>query len=556
MKVKVSHSQTLNESQEFDLSLTTKRGKEWLIGRSPDSDFFLDSSDVSRLHGKFFFQGGNYYFSDLDSRNGSMVNGKLAEKNQAYILRDKDIIRIGDFVLMMEEVISLSQQAETVVRIISPSQFSNWRSVENQTPQEVVTPVAEEHSQTPNEVETPEIADNVSVGNQTPQEVVTPVAEEFAPTPDEVETPELAKADSLKLDEVSSEATFIQLENAASPAEAIATDESTIQQDEAARVASIISNEADDTSTPAESKVTADVSSAIPEIEHPDFTYVQPRNIINQSEESTSQLGSTVSDENVDIATELTEDKATETINDVTPEIEEFDYTIVQVRDISDQFPEEKKPPEITAEPVEVVIVVASQESEDLVLNDRESLQTTEAESTQVSEVEEDATVLEETIISESESVNQTSEEVSETEEASVSEYPESLAQKRIVLIAHESKKSELADFVAEHQKFFSVCHTLAWSSVSEVLHQQAGITISQQIPAGTSGGYQLIASSIASGDISAVIFLRDFLQPQPGQANEDAMLRLCNINEALVATNVVTARAIVHYISHIESRK
>ncbi|MHC5830899.1 MAG: hypothetical protein ACYT04_86830, partial [Nostoc sp.] len=103
---------------------------------------------------------------------------------------------------------------------------------------------------------------------------------------------------------------------------------------------------------------------------------------------------------------------------------------------------------------------------------------TTESEtpvSTQLSEEIEEATVPEETIFSEFNSVNQSSEEVSETEQASVSEYPESLAQKHIVLVAHETKKSELVDFVAEHQKFFSVCHTLAWSSVSEVLSEQAG---------------------------------------------------------------------------------
>ncbi|MHC5728230.1 MAG: FHA domain-containing protein, partial [Nostoc sp.] len=127
MKVKVSTSPTQSELEEVDLTLTTRRGNECLIGRSPDSDLVLDSNDVSRLHGKFFTQGGNYYFCDVGSRNGSTVNGKLAEKDHSYILKDGDIIRIGDFVLMLEDEIPDSQQAETVVRIINPSVFSNWR---------------------------------------------------------------------------------------------------------------------------------------------------------------------------------------------------------------------------------------------------------------------------------------------------------------------------------------------------------------------------------------------------------------------------------------------
>jgi methylglyoxal synthase len=47
--------------------------------------------------------------------------------------------------------------------------------------------------------------------------------------------------------------------------------------------------------------------------------------------------------------------------------------------------------------------------------------------------------------------------------------------------------------------------------SVSEILSSQSGIIITEQISAATSGGYQTIAAKVASGDILAVIFLRDF---------------------------------------------
>ncbi|MBW4501591.1 MAG: methylglyoxal synthase [Scytonema hyalinum WJT4-NPBG1] len=751
MKVKVSHSPTLSEFPELDLSLANKKGREWTVGRSPDADLVLDSPDVSRLHGKFFFQGGNYYFCDFGSRNGSILNGKLAVTNQPYILRDGDIIRIGDFTLMMEEIISLPQQAETVVRIINPSLFSPRRStenadnasVDNQTPEvvslpekvsnesgdlktpvaeqffqttgevenpEIVnasadlkTPVAEQSFQTTGEVENPEIVNasadlktpvaeqsfqttgevenpeivNASADLKTPvaeqsfqttgevenPEIVnasadlkTPVAEQSFQTTGEVEIPEIANAASVKVEEVSSKVTVIQSEDTANQVEEISRLESTIQPSPAASQApSVLSNEATDIANQADEEVRADVGSQaaeiitppIPEIgEHSDFTYVQPRNIIDQFPDeitipqSTSKpaeavsISEAASDENVDIATQLTEDKASQPVNAVTPEVEELlNYTIVQRRDITglseektttkstsdsvdavSEAPEvvssvaapeskteapevvssvttpesETEAPEVVSsittpeskteapevvssittpesktEAPEVVSSVAAPESQDVALNKVE-LETINV-STQSEELEEDETASEVTTISESQSVSetpelssQTIEEVSETEsqqldeisETSVSEYPD-LSQKRIVLIAHESKKSELADFVAEHQKFFSLCHTITWSSVSELLHQEVGITISEQISAGTSGGYQTIASLVNSGDISAVIFLKDFLQPQPGQANEDAMLRLCNINQVVVATNVATAEAIVHYIKH-----
>ncbi|MCC5626572.1 hypothetical protein [Nostoc sp. CHAB 5715] len=123
------------------------------------------------------------------------------------------------------------------------------------------------------------------------------------------------------------------------------------------------------------------------------------------------------------------------------------------------------------------------------------------------------------------------------------------ISTKYVALIAHESKKSDLAKFVAQHQEFFSQCLTLAPPFISQILTQELDISISLQIPATTSGGYQTIASMVASGDIVAVILLKDFMMAQSSQANEEALLRVCNINEVLVATNIPTAEAIVHYI-------
>ncbi|MEJ1935873.1 hypothetical protein WDZ92_37235, partial [Nostoc sp. NIES-2111] len=95
---------------------------------------------------------------------------------------------------------------------------------------------------------------------------------------------------------------------------------------------------------------------------------------------------------------------------------------------------------------------------------------------------------------------------------------------------------------------------TISWPSVSEVLKQQAGITVSEEIPSPTSGGYQKINSLLNSGDVSAVIFLRDFLTPAPSPTNEETLLRMCNINQVLVATNLTTAEAIVHYLKHTKN--
>lgn len=116
MQIKIFNSRKLNETQNFNLYLATNNlKKECIIGRSPSSTIVLDSANVSRLHGKFFQQSGDYYFIDIGSRNGSIINGKLAEIDREYLLKPGDIVRIGEFVLIVEEMDVMRQDlAETV----------------------------------------------------------------------------------------------------------------------------------------------------------------------------------------------------------------------------------------------------------------------------------------------------------------------------------------------------------------------------------------------------------------------------------------------------------
>jgi len=130
-----------------------------------------------------------------------------------------------------------------------------------------------------------------------------------------------------------------------------------------------------------------------------------------------------------------------------------------------------------------------------------------------------------------------------------VSEVHKIISEKYIAFMAHDSKKPELAQFVAQHREFFSKCRTIATPSISEALYQQTGVAISRQTPLVPVGGYQAVASLVGSGEMLAVIFLRDFMLAQAGQANDEALLRLCNVNQVLLATNVATAEAIVNYL-------
>ncbi|MBE9008707.1 FHA domain-containing protein [Pseudanabaenaceae cyanobacterium LEGE 13415] len=102
MKVKVFNRQTQSEVTELDLTEALHEEESYLVGRSATASLVLESAEVSRLHGKFFQQDGSIYYMDLGSRNGSSINGNMAEVKQEYSLHAGDVIQAGEFVLVMQ----------------------------------------------------------------------------------------------------------------------------------------------------------------------------------------------------------------------------------------------------------------------------------------------------------------------------------------------------------------------------------------------------------------------------------------------------------------------
>jgi glycine betaine catabolism B len=112
--LKVLDKQT-GESQEKILTSEGLAQGGGLIGRNSKCDLMLNSSDVSRVHARIINQAGRYYFSDLGSTSGSIVNNEEAQTNQNFLLKPNDTIRIGDFVLTVTAVKSSSSRASNSI---------------------------------------------------------------------------------------------------------------------------------------------------------------------------------------------------------------------------------------------------------------------------------------------------------------------------------------------------------------------------------------------------------------------------------------------------------
>lgn len=66
-----------------------------LVGRTGRADIVIPDESVSRNHGRFLFKDGQLHFEDLDSMNGTWVNGQKLEANRPIALPPETAIEIG-----------------------------------------------------------------------------------------------------------------------------------------------------------------------------------------------------------------------------------------------------------------------------------------------------------------------------------------------------------------------------------------------------------------------------------------------------------------------------
>ncbi|MGH9858059.1 MAG: FHA domain-containing protein, partial [Acidobacteriota bacterium] len=67
------------------------------IGRTADNDVPLKSPIVSKRHSLIFRRGLEYYLKDMESNNGTNLNGVRLESGSEVILKNEDVIKIDPF---------------------------------------------------------------------------------------------------------------------------------------------------------------------------------------------------------------------------------------------------------------------------------------------------------------------------------------------------------------------------------------------------------------------------------------------------------------------------
>ena len=116
---------------------------------------------------------------------------------------------------------------------------------------------------------------------------------------------------------------------------------------------------------------------------------------------------------------------------------------------------------------------------------------------------------------------------------------------KAVALIAHDKQKAAMLDFARRHREVLARFPLVATATTGKLLSAELGLTIETML-SGPLGGDQQIGARIAEERIAAVFFLRDPLTAQPHEPDVTALLRVCDVHNVPLATNLRPAESLV----------
>lgn len=115
-----------------------------------------------------------------------------------------------------------------------------------------------------------------------------------------------------------------------------------------------------------------------------------------------------------------------------------------------------------------------------------------------------------------------------------------------IALIAHDSKKELMTQFCIAYCGILSRHSLCATATTGKIVSEATGLPIVKFL-SGSQGGAQQIGARIACNEIDLLLLFRDPLNPKPGESSDTNLVRLCDVHDIPVATNIATAEALIH---------
>lgn len=114
-----------------------------------------------------------------------------------------------------------------------------------------------------------------------------------------------------------------------------------------------------------------------------------------------------------------------------------------------------------------------------------------------------------------------------------------------IGLIAHDSKKKLMQNFCIAYRGILCKNELFATGTTGRLIEEVTNLTIHKHLT-GHLGGEQQLGAQIESNQIDLLIFLRDPLSPKSHEPDVNNIIRLCDVHNIPLASNLATAELLI----------
>ncbi|MCL1843742.1 MAG: methylglyoxal synthase [Defluviitaleaceae bacterium] len=114
-----------------------------------------------------------------------------------------------------------------------------------------------------------------------------------------------------------------------------------------------------------------------------------------------------------------------------------------------------------------------------------------------------------------------------------------------IALMAHDNKKKLMENLCVAYRHILSKHKIYATGTTGQIVEDATNLPVSKYL-AGHLGGEQQLSAQVALNDIDLVVFIRDPLHPKHYEPDIGSLLRLCDVHNIPLASNLATAEALL----------
>ena len=121
-----------------------------------------------------------------------------------------------------------------------------------------------------------------------------------------------------------------------------------------------------------------------------------------------------------------------------------------------------------------------------------------------------------------------------------------------IAIIAENNKKELMAQFCIAYCNILNRHHLIATHTTGKYISDATGLEI-ETFLTGSSGGTEQISSRVSFNEIDLVFYFRSTDPAKEISEAEESLLRLCDIHNIPLATNIATAEVLVNALERGE---